>query len=73
MDGIMAAIEAEYPTVNSTHLVFETEVERMNAIFAQEAFLCSVYTLTLAYAGKTYNVQFSALGGLHGSDVLPTW
>jgi hypothetical protein len=69
----VAAIEAEYPPVNSTHPVFKTEVERMKAVFGQETFLCSVHALTTAYAGKTYNVQFSAMGGLHGSDVLPTW
>jgi hypothetical protein len=72
-DGIVSAIEAEYPPVNSTHPVFKTEVERMKAIFAQETFLYSVHALTTAYAGKTYNGQFSAMGGLHGSDVLPIW
>jgi hypothetical protein len=72
-DGIVTAIEAEYPPLNSTHPVFKIEVERMKAVFAQETFLCSVHALTAAYAGKIYNVQFSALGGTHGSDVLPTW
>jgi hypothetical protein len=72
-DGIVAAIEAEYPSVNSTHPGFKTEVEIMKAVFAQEAFLCSVHALTSAYAGKTYNVQFSALSGTHGSNILPTW
>ncbi|OCK76786.1 alpha/beta-hydrolase [Lepidopterella palustris CBS 459.81] len=71
--GIVSEIEARYPAVNSTHSPYKTEKDRMKAVSAQENFLCSTRALTTAYADKTYNVQFSAGDGTHGSDILPTW
>jgi hypothetical protein len=44
----------------------------MLAYTAQTTFLNNVRTLTTVYTGKTYNVQFSAFGGSHGSDILAT-
>jgi carboxylesterase type B len=66
--GIVANIKATYPSVN-----FKTEVDRYKAIVAQSSFICNINRLSNRYANKTYNVQFSALNGTHGSDVLPTW
>src|SRR3978361_1369915 len=72
-DGIVARIEAEYPPVNSSNSPFKTEAERLKALTLQSGFVCNTHALTKAYNGKTYNVQFSAINGTHGADVLPTW
>jgi hypothetical protein len=72
-DGIVAEIEAVYPPVNSSNAPFKTEEERLKVFTTQSGFLCNTHALTKAYKGKTYNVQFSALNGTHGADVLPTW
>lgn len=71
--GVAAQIFAQYPPVNSTNSPYANENERMSAYLSQSSFLTFVRSLTTAYAGKTYNVQFSAFGGTHGSDVLSTW
>jgi hypothetical protein len=71
--GIVAEIEAKYPPVNSSTPVFRTEEERLKQYITQSSFVCITHALTTAYKGKTYNVQFSALNGTHGADLLPTW
>ncbi|KAF2816279.1 alpha/beta-hydrolase [Mytilinidion resinicola] len=65
---VVNKIEAEYPSA-----AFKTEADRYKAIIAQSSFLYNTNFLSVAYSGKTYNAQFSALNGTHGSDVLPTW
>jgi hypothetical protein len=71
--GVASQIIAQYPPVNSTNSPYANENERASAYLGQSSFLTFVRSLTTAYAGKTYNVQFSAFGGTHGSDVLATW
>jgi hypothetical protein len=71
--GIASQIISEYPPVNSTNSPYATEEQRMLDYTAQTTFLSNVRTLTTAYTGRTYNVQFSAFGGTHGSDILATW
>lgn len=72
--GVNAAIEARYPPVMSdtTH-TYTTELDRTQALLGDNSFQCNVRYLTDAYAGKTYNLQYSVTPGLHGTDLLPTF
>jgi len=65
---IIPDIEAKYPSA-----AFKTEADRYKAMVAQSSIICNIQQLGVAYAGQVYNVQFSALKGTHGSDILPTW
>jgi carboxylesterase type B len=42
---------------------------RIKALFQFSTFTCSNRWLTEAYAGKTYNLQYSRGSGIHGSDI----
>ena len=72
--GVNAAIEAHYPPIMSgTAQNYTTERDRTKAFIGDSSFQCNVRYLSDAYAGKSYNIQYSVTPGLHGTDVLPTF
>ena len=71
--GVDAAIEARYPPVMSANSNYTTERARLKDYIADSGFQCNVRHLTDAYAGRTYNLQYSVFPGLHATDLLPTF
>lgn len=72
--GVNAKIEAKYPPVMSgTNGNYSSERERNIAFQEDSSFQCNIRYLSDAYKGKNWNLQYSATGGLHGVDVLPTF
>lgn len=72
--GVNAAIEARYPPVMSgTVHNYTTEFDRTKALLGDNSFQCNVRYLTDAYAGKSYNLQYSVTPGFHATDLLPTF
>ena len=72
--GVNAAIEARYPPImSSTPSNYTSEFARTEAVIGDSSFLCHVRDLTDAYAGKTYNLQYSVTPGVHALDLLPTF
>ncbi|EKG17965.1 Carboxylesterase type B [Macrophomina phaseolina MS6] len=70
--GINAAIEEFFPPV-STNKTYGTVVERTKAFVRDSSFTCWSRFLTDAYAGRTWNMQYSVTPGWHGTDLLPTF
>jgi carboxylesterase type B len=46
---------------------------RLTDLIQGSSFGCNVRYMTQAFAGKTYNMQYSKARGTHGSDILPTF
>ena len=69
----IAKILQEYPHVNASNSPYKSELERMDAYTSDILFLIPSRMLENAYAGKVHGLQFSAVNGTHGDDVVPTW
>ena len=52
---------------------YTSDFARTEAVIGDSSFLCHVRDLTDAYAGKTYNLQYSFTPGIHALDLLPTF
>ncbi|KAI4188986.1 MAG: hypothetical protein LQ346_005193 [Caloplaca aetnensis] len=72
-DGVIAAIEARYPPVLAPGSNYTTQRARLRDLIQEASFVCNVRTLSDAYAGKTYNLQYSVTPALHATDLLPTF
>lgn len=68
--GINAAIESFFPPV-ATNDTYNTVTERTKAFVRDSCFTCWSRYLTDAYAGNTWNMQYSVTPGWHGTDLLP--
>lgn len=68
--AITNAIRAFYPIPSLTG-PYLTQFARLSAFVRDSSFTCNQYILTNAFAGKTYNLQYSVSPGIHGSDLLP--
>ena len=69
-----AAIEAHYPPImSSPPSNYTSAFARTEAGLGDSAVECTVRYLTDAYAGKTYNLQYSVTPGYHATDLLPTF
>ncbi|KAJ9364797.1 Carboxylesterase family-domain-containing protein [Paecilomyces variotii] len=68
--AVEKAVLEEYPAAGTPGSPYMTARERDKAFVRDSTFTCNVRTLTQAYAGKTYNMQYSVTPGLHSDDVL---
>ncbi|KAI4246096.1 MAG: hypothetical protein L6R42_009998, partial [Xanthoria sp. 1 TBL-2021] len=66
--GITSSIFTRYGEKNYT-----TAFKRFKALLGDSSFYCNVRYLTDAYEGQTWNLKYSILPGLHGTDILPTF
>jgi carboxylesterase type B len=71
--GWAAEIDRQYPSPNATGSRFKTEQDRMKTFLQDTVFTCNARYLSTAYWGRSWNIQYSAMGGLHGTDVAPTY
>ncbi|KAL8763143.1 MAG: hypothetical protein Q9184_000988 [Pyrenodesmia sp. 2 TL-2023] len=71
--GVIAAIEARYPPILSPQSNYTTQRARLRDLLQEASFVCNVRTLSEAYAGKTYNLQYDVTPALHATDLLPTF
>lgn len=71
--GVNAAIVKRYPPVLNGAGIYKNERDRVKAALRDSIFLCNVRSLSDAYHGRNWNLQYSVPPGLHGSDVLPTF
>ena len=70
--GLTQSILDHYPPagVGSPYLLVR---DRINAFLAESSFACNVRTLSDAYNGKNYNLEYQVTPALHGTDLLPTF
>ncbi|CAO1601253.1 hypothetical protein XANCAGTX0491_004919 [Xanthoria calcicola] len=66
--GITSSMTARYGEKNYT-----TASKRFKALLGDSSFYCNVRYLTDAYKGQTWNLKYSVLPGLHGTDILPAF
>ena len=59
--------------MSNTTSNYTSEFARTEALIGDSSFQCNVRYLTDAYAGKTYNLQYSVTPGFHATDLLPTF
>ncbi|KAL8895702.1 MAG: hypothetical protein Q9207_008054 [Kuettlingeria erythrocarpa] len=71
--SVIPAIEARYPPVLAPGSNYTTQRARLRDLIQEASFVCNVRTLSDAYAGKTYNLQYSVTPALHATDLLPTF
>ena len=65
-------IENHYPPAGpgSPYLLVR---DRLSAFLAESSFTCNIRTLSDAYNGKNYNLEYQVSPALHGTDLLPTF
>ena len=70
--GITSIIEKQYPPagVGSPYLLVR---DRLNAFLAESSFTCNVRTMSDAFDGKNYNMEYQVTPALHATDLLPTF
>ena len=80
--AVNQAISSRYPSIAQNSVPptptfatnipppYKNESDRERAFLQDNSFTCNVRFLTDAYAGKTFNLQYSRSGGLHGSDLI---
>jgi hypothetical protein len=66
------AIAERFP-LPSPNQKYQNNNDRFAAMLQLTSFTCNTRWITEAYKGKTWNVQYSAGGGFHGSDVGATF
>lgn len=60
-----------YPATNAEDSPYTTARERLKAFIRDSSFTCYSRTLTDAYPGDTWNMQYSSTLGIHATDLLP--
>lgn len=68
--AIANAVLKEYPAASLLGSPYLTPRERDKAFVRDSTFTCNARVLTQAYAGKTYNMQYSITPGVHSDDIL---
>ncbi len=70
--GLTQTILDHYPLagIGSPYLLVR---DRINAFLAESSFTCNIRTLSDAYDGKNYNLDYQVTPALHGTDLLPTF
>jgi carboxylesterase type B len=71
--GVDTVVINQYPSPNAPNSPYATQTDRFTALIRDSCFTCAVRFLTDAYAGKTYNLQYSVTPGWHATDLLPTF
>ncbi|KAL9088950.1 MAG: hypothetical protein Q9165_006007 [Trypethelium subeluteriae] len=69
--GINTAIEARYPGTSVPGSNYTTETDRVKDFVRDSSFTTNTRFMTEAYAGKTYNMQYSVTPGWHATDLIP--
>lgn len=67
---IPEAVFEKYPATTAKGSPYKTTWERLKAFIRDSTFTCNVRALTIAYPGKTWNMQYSITPGIHGTDLL---
>lgn len=65
---IINAVLQQYPPAGNGSK-YTTVFNRVKGFIQDSSFVCNVRSLTDAYRGRTYNVQYSRGSGLHGTDI----
>lgn len=60
-----------YPATDADDTPYKTARARLKAFIRDSSFTCYARSLTDAYAGNTWNMQYSPTLGLHATDLLP--
>ncbi|KAK2731253.1 hypothetical protein FQN55_004898 [Onygenales sp. PD_40] len=63
----------QYPPANLTGSRFKLVRDRTKAFVRDSSFTCNTRYVTEAFFGKTFNAQYSATLGIHGTDILATF
>ncbi|PGG95275.1 hypothetical protein AJ79_10150 [Helicocarpus griseus UAMH5409] len=63
-------ILSQYPPANLSGSPFKLVRDRTKAFVRDTSFTCNTRYVTEAFFGKTFNAQFSATLGIHGTDIL---
>lgn len=71
--GFKSRILARYPPALDGRGTFATERQRLETFFRDLVFSTNIRALTDAYAGKNFNLQYSASPYTHGADVFATF
>lgn len=66
-------VETLYPAVYDGTQPYQNGLDRSIFINSEYLFTCNTNYLARAYAGETYNYQFSVPPGLHGLDIAYTF
>ena len=69
--GINEVVEARYPGVSVPGSNYSTETDRIKDFLRDSSFTSNTRFMTEAYAGKTYNMQYSVTPGWHATDLIP--
>ncbi|KAF2230164.1 alpha/beta-hydrolase [Viridothelium virens] len=69
--GINNVIEARYPSISTPGSNYTTITDRVKAFVRDSSFTTNTRFMTDAYAGKTYNMQYSVTPGWHATDLIP--
>lgn len=72
--GLDQAVMQAYPPVSAAQSPYASEGDRMRAVVRDSSFTSHIRYLSEAYAGKTWNMQYSLVPGWHATDlVLAFW
>ena len=71
--GIVAAIERKYPALSSPNSNYTSQIARLKDVLRDSSINYNIRSLSEAYNGRTYNMQYSASFGWHAVDLLPTF
>jgi carboxylesterase type B len=67
------AITKFYPSSKLADSPYKTLTQRVSAFTRDSSFTCNNRFVAAAYPGKSWELQYSAMGGTHGSDVSATF
>jgi hypothetical protein len=65
------AVFKAYPASSAEDSPYSSAHDRLGAFIRDSSFTCYARSLTDAYAGKNWNMQYSSTLGLHATDLLP--
>ncbi|KAL8877364.1 MAG: hypothetical protein Q9192_008685, partial [Flavoplaca navasiana] len=71
--GINAAIEARYPPPDAPKSNYSSQRARLHDVLNEAVFVCNIRSLSDAYKGKNYNIEYAVTPALHATDLLPTF
>ncbi|KAI9713166.1 MAG: hypothetical protein M1820_001151 [Bogoriella megaspora] len=69
--GLDRVIESRYPNISSFRSKYTTQTDRVKDFVRDSSFTTNTRFVTEAYAGKTYNMQYSVTPGWHATDLIP--
>lgn len=69
--GVPAAIEKFYQPPALLRSPYQSNFQRLAAFTRDSSFTCNQFSLTNAFLGDTWNLQYGVTPGLHGTDLVP--